>query len=131
MVSSGTILIPLRITVEISSGYDGSFIEPATAFHEASINLTDVIVRTLSPDCTRPDRKQIEIHAPLNANRNHPCAEESVHRLKRKLFITEDRQPFVQIGTTEPQAGETVGVQNIHRFLGTLLNDGDVRIEPQ
>jgi hypothetical protein len=69
VVSSGAAVAPLRITVEISSHDNGCPAEPATMFHEASVNLTDVIVRTLSPDWTRPDRQQVEIHRPLNARR--------------------------------------------------------------
>ena len=129
MVPSGAILVPLRITVEISSDDNGRVAEPAAVFHEATEDLTDVIVRSLSPDRTSPDRKQIEIYCSMNPNGNHPFAEEFVLRLKRELLTTEDGHPLVQICTTEPKAGETVCVENIHRFLGAFLNDRDVRIK--
>jgi hypothetical protein len=99
-------------------------------FHEASVNLADVIVRTIRPDRTRPDRKQVEIHCSVNPDRNHPFAEDFVYSLNCELFTAKDSYSLVRIGT-EPQAGETVAVENIHGFLGALLNDRDVRIERQ
>jgi hypothetical protein len=57
-------------------------------------------------------------------------AEGLIRRVNRKLFAAIDRQSFVWIGT-EPQAGETVAVENIHGFLRTLLNDRNVQIKRQ
>jgi hypothetical protein len=82
-------------------------------FHEASVNLTDVIVGTLGPDRTRPDREQVEIHScATNPNGNHPFAEEFAYRLSLELCAAKDCQPLVWIGT-EPDAGETVAMEDI------------------
>jgi hypothetical protein len=57
MISSGAMVVPLRIAVEIPSNHSGSAAEPAIMFGKASKNLPYVIVRTLCPDWTCPDRK--------------------------------------------------------------------------
>ena len=62
MISSGAVGVPLHIAVEVSSGNNGCVAEPAALFHEASVNLPDVIVGTLCPDLTSSDRKQVESH---------------------------------------------------------------------
>jgi hypothetical protein len=100
-------------------------------FHEAAVNLPDVIVGTPCPDRASPDRKQVKIHyCAMNPNGNHPFAEELVHCSDLELPAAKDCQPLVWIGA-EPQAGETVAVESVHRLLGALLNDCDVRIERQ
>jgi hypothetical protein len=114
VVPSGAVLIPLHVTVEVSSGYDGCLAEPPGMFHETAVDLADVIVRTLGPDWTRPDRQQVEIHScTMNPNGNDPFAEGLAHRLNCELFTAKDSYSLVQIGT-EPLAGEAVGVENIH-----------------
>jgi hypothetical protein len=84
VVPSGAVRVPQDITVEVSSGDNGCVSEPATMFHKTSMNLPDVIVGTLAPDWTLPDRKQIEIYRPMNSNGNDPPAEQFVHCLKRQ-----------------------------------------------
>jgi hypothetical protein len=65
----------LHIAIELSSGDNGCVAEPASMFHDASVNLPDVIVGTLGPNWTRPDRQQVEIHScATNPNGNHPFA---------------------------------------------------------
>jgi len=72
-------------------------------FHQTSVNLTDVVVRTLGSDRASPDRKQVEIpYCATNPNGIHPFAEGLAHALNCELFAAKDSYSFVQIGT-EPQ----------------------------
>ena len=111
VVPSGAVRVPQDITVEVSSGDNGCVSEPATMLHKTSMNLPDVIVGTLGPDWTRPDRKQIEIYRPMNSNGNDPPAEQFVHCLKRQPPSTKDRQSFIRI-SAEPKPGKTVAAEN-------------------
>jgi len=113
VIPSGAVPVPLHIAVEVSGDDSGRVAEPATIFHEASVNLSDVVVRTFRPDRASPDRKQVEIHfCAKNPNGNHPFAEEFAYRLNRELCDAKNCQPLVWIGT-EPQAGEPEAVENI------------------
>jgi hypothetical protein len=98
---------------KISSNNNWWLAEPAAFFHQTSVNLTDVVVRTLRPDRTRPNRKQVEIYRSIHSNRNHPFAEGLAHRLKREPRAAKDRQSLVRI-RTEPRAGEIVARKDIY-----------------
>lgn len=81
----------MHIAVEVSSGDGGCIAEPTTMFHEAAVNLPDVIVGTPCPDRASPDRRQVEIHyCAMNPNGNHPFAEEFVHSFKLELGAAKD-----------------------------------------
>ena len=102
----------MHIAVEVSSSDNRCAAEPVTMFHEASVNLADVIVRTLSPDRTSPDREQIKINCPLNPNGNYPFAERLAHHLKRVPLPAKDCKPLVRI-SPEPKAREAVAIEDI------------------
>jgi hypothetical protein len=119
----------LHIAVEVSSGDSGCLPEPASVFHEASVKLSDVIVRTFCPDGTRPDCRHIEIDWSINPNGNHPFPKGWGHNLGVPPFAAKDSHPLIHIGT-EPKAGKTVAAEIVHRLLGALLNDCDIRAEP-
>jgi hypothetical protein len=113
------------------SGDSGCVAEPVTVLHEASVNLADVIVRTLSPDRAGPDRQHVEIrYCTTNPNGNDPLAKGLTHCLNCEFFTAKESDTLVQIGT-EPQAGKALIVENIHRFLGAFLNDRYIRMQSQ